>query len=306
MQKHLRKSQRLSLLLTPVVAASVLAASPTQAATLSFAQAELTITGLGGKFSLIDSLNEAETDAISKKEGSFVEVLNSPASTNVSNNPSDPTIDTFAVSEAYGKEKDYLGIGYTNSKVIGQIDVAQGEELTFNFEAFLDLETGIDNPQFEHAEAIGEVGFWLFDTTGLNKQDLDKFSDDIFAGSNTNLSERALEYFTLGGNLKTVGSGDTLESTKSANIFLSLQDQAVDFEDKDDRKEFATASFQGLLKRSFDKDSKLTLFATRKTQVRVAAPEPSTNLAFLISCGLAAIANNYQRKKTRFSCHNRI
>ncbi len=312
MKNYLRESKkipskRLSFLLTPIVATSVLAASPSQAATFSFAQAELTITGLTAESDFIDSLNEAEIDAISKNEDAPVEVINSPAVTSVINTPPEPIeIDTFATSEAFGENKDYLGTGNTNSKVVGNFDVAQGEEFAFNFEAFVDLETRIDESPTESAQSQGEVGFWLFDTTGLNEKDLEELSDNLLTtDTNNSFSDRALEYFTLGGNLNTSGDGDALSSNKSDNVFFTVEDQVVDF-DQESQNEFATAVVEGSLLRTFDKKSNLTLFATRKTLVRVAAPEPSTNLALIVAGTLAAIAASYKRKKTHFTSRNRI
>ncbi|MDJ0795928.1 MAG: PEP-CTERM sorting domain-containing protein [Calothrix sp. MO_167.B12] len=301
-----RKAQRLSLLLAPVVATSVLAASPSKAATLSFSQAELTISDLTAQSSFLDSLNEADTDAISKDENAPVEVINSPAAVNITNKILEPIkIETFAISEAFGQNKDYLGTGNTNAKIVGNFDVAQGEQFAFSFEAFVDLETRIDTPSIENAQARAEVGFWLFDTTGLNEKDLENFSDNLFADTNINFADRALEYFTLGANLNTLGNDDNISSNKSDNIFLNVQEKVVDFEE-DNLNEFTTALFQGSLERTFDKESKLTLFATRRTQVRVAAPEPSTSLALLISGALAAIASNYKRKKTHFTSRNQF
>ena len=312
MENYLRKSKkipskRLSLLLTPIVATSVLAASPSQAATFSFAQAELTITGLTAESDFIDSLNEAEIDAISQSENAPVEVINSPAVTNVVNTPPEPVeIDTFATSEAFGENRDYLGNGNTNSKVVGNFDVAQGEEFAFNFEAFVDLETRIDEPGTESAQSQGEVGFWLFDTTGLSDKDVEELSDNLLSpNTNNNFLDRALEYFTLGGKLNTSGDGDALSSNKSDNVFLSFEDEVVDF-DGVSQNEFATAVIEGSLLRTFDKKSNLTLFATRKTLVKVAAPEPATDLALLVSGTLAAIAASYKRKKNHFTSRNRI
>ena len=310
MQRHSRKLQRLSSVLAPVITASVLTASPSQAATLSFStssisEAELTIGELLN-FSIAESLNEGEIDAISKNVGSFVDIINRFTNEITNIPPAPATIKTSAISDAVGKGNDYLGLGNTNAKIIGHIDVAKNELFSFNFKAFLDLETQIEDPLKESAQAMGELGFWLFDTTALNEKDLDSFANNLLADSRTNLAEGALEYFTLSSDIKTLGSGDSLKSNSSENISFTFQDQVVDFEEKDDLKEFSTASFEGSLQRKFDKDAKLTLFVTRKTQVRVAVPEPSTNLAFLISCGLAAIATNYKRRRTRFSYRNHM
>ncbi|WP_088242278.1 hypothetical protein [Calothrix rhizosoleniae] len=299
-------SKRLSFLLTPIVATSVLAASPSQAATFSFAQAELTITGLTAESDFIDSLNEAEIDAISKNEDAPVEVINSPAVVNITNTPPEPIeIDTFATSEAFGENKDYLGTGNTNAKIVGNFDVAQGEEFAFNFEAFVDLETRIDDSSIESAQAEGEIGFWLFDTTGLSDKELEELSDNLLtADTNNSFIDQALEYFTLVGNLNTLGDGDTLTSKKSDKILVTFEDQVVDF-DKEAENEFATAVVEGSLQRTFNKKSNLTLFATRRTLVKVAAPEPSTDLALLISGTLAAIAATYKRQKNHFTSRNR-
>ncbi|MBD2776829.1 PEP-CTERM sorting domain-containing protein [Iningainema tapete] len=264
------------LSVTSLVATAI--ATPSQAATLAISQGELDFTNFSESFAAIERLNQGNTFAFTN--GGFVTVQNIDAQTNFITEP--PAASTSALSLAFGESKDYFGYSETEAKIIGNFDVEAGRSFYFNFIAALNLETSIDESPAENAGATGDISFLLFNTTDIQEQNSD-FISILLANKTNNFAKNPLDFFSLTGNLDTLGNKDFITYQKSANVTLFSEDSQVNF---GDNQEFATAFISGSLQRYFANQANLTLVALRKSQVRVTAPEPSMSLALLFMGGL--------------------
>jgi hypothetical protein len=291
MKRYLALTQRLVLLAAPVLATTVFGVSPSRAATLSFADATLDITNLKTKFSTTESQNQGTTLALAN--GGTVNVQNSGAVANIIPKPLE--IYTAATSIATGENRDYLGTADTTAKVIGNFDVDPGNLFSFNFTSTLDLETAIDHPRTENASASGQLSFFLLDTSNIPKQNLSGFLSDLLSNPSRSILQNALDFFSLTGNINTLGNNNLITTNKSGNVTLFDEDKEFSF---GGTQEFATDIVEGSLRRYFANKTNLTLVAFRSTQVRVAAPEPSNSLALILLLGLVAVANHKTERKT--------
>ncbi len=283
MKQYLNTAKRFLLIFTPLVTSSVLVSSPSHAATFSLSNSQLKITNLSQTFSPT-LLNQADILGISQGETAKVELNN----INVINEINIPNRELFtsAVSVALGESKDYLGLANTNAKLWINFDVDGGENLSFDFTADLQLATTIDESPVENASTSGSLKFFLLDTTAIPKANIPTFLEGLF--SNNNIPEQTLESFFLSGSLNTLGNNDSLDIQNSNNvIYTSVPSSRLV---NGGTLELATASVAGSVNRSFESKSNVTLFVSRKTQVTVKAPEPSTSLALILLAGLVAVA----------------
>ncbi len=288
MKQYLVFAKRLLLLATPLVATSALLTSPSQAATFSSSQGILDLTNFSESFSTTESQNLGNVSAIAN--GGIVNAQNSHAVANVIPDPLE--VYTSATSLASGESKDYVGTAQAAAKIIGNFDVAPGQLFSFNFTSALDLETAIDNPPSENANASGKLSFFLLDTTGIPEKNLPDFLSGLLSDTTNSILKNPLDFFSLTGNLNTLGNDNFITSQESQNVTLT-EDKQFSF---DGTQEFATDFVEGSLQRSFDRKTNLTLVAIRSTQTRVVAPEPSMNLALVLFFGLLAVATKGRRK----------
>ncbi len=273
MKRYLGFAKRFLLLVTPVVATSALATSPSQAATLAFSRGELYFNNFSENFSTIQRLNQGDTFGLAN--GGLVNLQNQAITDFV---PSPPEALTFGSSLAEGESKDYFGLAETQGKILGNFNVDAGELFSFDFTARLNLATSIDEPPAENARASADISFLLFDTSDVPETNLSDFFTSVLSGVN-NIPKNPLDSFSLVGNLNSLGEDDLLAYQKSQYITLSNEFSQPIF---GGTEEFALADISGSLQRSFDKRTNLTLVAVRKGQVRVTAPEPSTYLGTLL------------------------
>jgi len=288
MKQYLVLAKRLVLLVTPLIATSALLTSPSQAATFSSSQGTLDLTNLSKSFSTTESQNLGNVSAVAN--GGIVNAQNINAVANVI--PSPLEVYTSATSLASGESKDYLGTAETAAKIIGNFDVAPGQLFSFNFTSALDLETAIDNPPTENANASGKLSFLLFDTTDIPEKNLPDFLSGLLSDTTNSIPKNPLDFFSLTGNLNTLGNDNFITNQKSQNVTLT-EDKEFSF---GGTQEFATDFVEGSLQRSFDRKANLTLVVFRSTQARVIAPEPSMNLALGLFFGLLVVATKGRRK----------
>ena len=281
---------RFLLLVTPLIATSTFLPSPSQAATFASSQGELNFTNFSEAFSIIGTQNQAET--FSFANGGSVNAQNINAVTNSTDDP--PSASTSALSQASGDRKDYLGTAKTEAKIVGNFDVDPGKLFSFDFSSALDLQTAIDAPPVENAKASGNISFELFDTTDIPEQSLEDFVSGLLSNTTNSIQKNPLDFFSLTGNLNTLGNDNFITNQKSQNVTLT-EDKEFSF---GGNEEFATDFVKGSLQRSFDRKANLTLVALRSTEARVTAPEPSTNLALVLFFGLLAVATKGKRKIT--------
>lgn len=274
-------------MVTPLLATSTLSALPSQAATFASSFGDLQLTNFSESFATIESDNDADTSVFAN--GGTASVNNQAV---VDTDSSEAF--AFATSEVFGESKDYFALAQTQATIVGNFFIDPGTTFSFDFQSFLDLETFIDEPPTENATALGELSFSLYDTSNIPENSLPDFLTNLLSDP-TNIQTSPLAFFSLSGNLNTAGSGDFVNTRKSDNISLSIQER--DF-NNGGNEEFASAVFAGSFQRRFDNPANLTLVALRKTEARATAPEPSNTLALLALPGLLGIATKARRKAT--------
>ncbi|NMG21605.1 hypothetical protein DP116_19985 [Brasilonema bromeliae SPC951] len=284
MKQYLRFAKRFGLLFTPLVATSVLFTSPSQAATFAFSDGELSLTDFNGILSTeFNSDNNGETKGITLGKNDFVNLQNIPT-VETSNSP--PKAFTDVVSSVSGEGRNYTGFVKSDSEIVGNFDIGAGKTFSFNFSSFLNLGTQIDASPVENAQAKGDIAFYLYDTSNIPEQTLPDLITGLLDNPNS-IKKTPLSFFSLAGNINTLGN-DFLINKNSSDITLSESYKEVDLEGNEEK---TLAEFRGYFQRYFEKQANITLIATRRSQARVTAPEPSTSLALVLFFGLLAIAN---------------
>lgn len=292
MKQYLRFAKRFPLLFTPLVATSVLFTSPSQASTFAFSDGELNLTDFKGILSTeFNSDNNGETKGITLGKNDFVNLQNIPT-TETSNAP--PKAFTDIISSVSGEGRNYTGFVTSDSEIVGNFEIGAGKTFSFNFSSFLNLGTQIDTSPVENAQANGDIAFYLYDTSDIAKETLPNFISGLLDNPNS-INKNPLSFFSVAGNINTVGK-DFLSYQNSSDITLSETYKEVDFEGNEEK---ALAEFKGYFQRYFEKQANITLIATRRSQAKVTAPEPSTSLALVLFFGLLAIANK-GRFRTKF------
>ena len=268
MKQYLQIGMRFWLLLTPACVCSMLAASPSQAATFASSQGLFNFTNFSqSPFSVVTD-TDTQTPTIAEsgmvKAEAFAEAffLTTP-----------PLGSNSSLSVAFGENRDYLGLANSQASVIGFFDVDADKPFSFDFSANLNLLTSIDNPPAENARASGDISFVLADTNNQNILDL----------------------FSLTGNVVTEGNNDFVAYQNSENITLNNKSVVSDFGGK---REFAQADIQGSLNRSFSNNTKIALIEVKRNRVRVAVPESSTNIALFLSAIVIGARCKRQQKVT--------
>ncbi len=266
MNQYMRFVKHFLLLATPAIASSVLATSPSQAATFAFSSGNFNFTDFSQSPSATFSGTNANTLAIANG-GAVAAFANANAKFVVA----PPEASNSSLSLALGENRDYLGLAKSEATVIGKFDVAANTFFSFKFTGDLNLQTSIDNPPEENARASGDISFVLLDTA----------------------SQKVLDFLSLAGSVITQGDSNFIATQNSDNVTLSHILEDHKFKKK---QGFATASVEGSLQRSFNDNRSLALVEVKRNQARVQAPEPSTNLALLISSGLVGIVLRGKRK----------
>ncbi len=266
MKQYVRFVKHFLLLATPAIASSVLATSPSQAATFAFSSGNFNFTDFSQSPSATFSGTNANTLAIAN--GGAVAAF---AYANAKFVVAPPEASNSSLSVALGENRDYLGLAKSEATVIGKFDVAANTFFSFNFTGDLNLQTSIDNPPEENARASGDISFVLLDTA----------------------SQKVLDFLSLAGSVITQGDSNFIATQNSDNVTLSHILEDHKFKKK---QGFATASVAGSLQHSFNDNRSLALVEVKRNQARVQAPEPSTNLALLISSGLVGVLLRGKRK----------
>ncbi|AOY78563.1 hypothetical protein BJP36_00375 [Moorena producens JHB] len=258
------------LLLLATVTGSVLAAAPSLAATFALSKGSFDLRNFSTDPLEVVTLAEADTFVISS--GGEVIAEANAESTFTPDSP-DPLkrARNKSLSTAEGEGSNYRGVAESFAGLIGyNFFVDAGETFSFDFNGFLDLITLIDNPPAESASAEGTVTLELYHSNDLSTP---------------------IDFFTLSGNLETLGYDDFLVSAHSDNVFA----------DNDFTKlfggteEFALADVQGYYERTFETATYLTLVEAKTNKVTVKAPEAS-NLLGLLFFGLLSIGYRVKTK----------
>ncbi|MBD2605817.1 hypothetical protein H6G81_15150 [Scytonema hofmannii FACHB-248] len=267
MKKYIKFCKRVLLLATPAIASSMLAISPSKAATFASSQGQFIFTQFSQSPTATSTNTDTETLVIGIGNGMATAFAEAEAAFIVS----PPIALNSSLSIALGEGRDYLGLANSQATVIGNFDVDANTNFSFDFLGNLTLLTSIDNPPAENARAFGDISFALFDT------------------NNNSL----LDIFSVAGNLTTEGDEDFIGVQKSDNVIFINRGSNFNF---GGQEEFITASFAGSLQRYFPNQTNLTLIEVKRNQARVSVPEPSTNVAAILVAGVIGVA--LKRKKT--------
>jgi len=275
MKLNLKLAQRLFLLATPLLTGSVCAASPSMAATFAYSEGAAyldnfshnpeSVAAIADTYAYTQLINRGAVNTNANAFAAFIP--NSDASQTVALNSS--------VSTANGEGLTYLGIAKSSATVIGyDFLVGAGESFSFDFQALLNLETSIDNPPNESANADGSVSFQVFDSTDAENWNL-------------------LDFFTVSGKLTTLGNEDFLQVDNSASVAIDPNNSSFD-RSFGGTQESTTGYVTGRYSRAFDTLTKLTLIEAKKNNVSVKVPE-SSNLLGLILFGLICLGYKAKR-----------
>jgi hypothetical protein len=255
------------LLLASAIASSMLAISPSKAATVASSQGQFTFT----QFSQSPTLTSSSIDIENLVTGIDRATASAFADPKAAFIVFPPTASNSSLSIALGEGTDYFALANSQATVIGNFAIDANTNFSFDFLGNLALATSIDNPPAENARAFGDISFALFDT------------------NNNSL----LEFLSIAGNLTTEGDEDFIDFQNSDNVTLKNQNSNFNFGGKE---EFITASFAGSLQRYFPNETNLTLIEVKRNQAEVSVPEPSTNVAAILVAGVIGVA--LKRKKT--------
>lgn len=240
-------AKRFLLLVTPLVTGSAfavgIATSPTLAASLASSEGSLRLEVVNQYPQEFESSSVANAFASAESGTATASVENNGTSIIDTDEPSVySSFDSFSTTS--GEANNYFGLAQGQFQAIGNFVVEANKNFFLNFEAYLDLETSIDEPQFETASASENTTFVLADTN----------------------SQQIYEYFDLYGNLTTQGDDDYLDYQKSENVTISYDSSETSF---GGTQEFALAFVQGSLQRFFNEVTHLTLFTTTTNEASV-------------------------------------
>lgn len=271
MGKKLGFIKRFVLLGTSVVTSSVVAALPSQAATLSSS------IGLANfiNFNLvpfeISSLTNTKTLVLTEL-GSTIALAEADANFTVS-----PSVSAYLNSTniSNGEGEQYLGLAQTQSQIIGNFLVAANEYFYFDFNAFFNLEASITNPNLESAYANASIFLLLVDTS----------------------NQTVYDFFGIFSNLTTQKDRDFLELQSSEAIQLTEIDNSS--QNILGLQKSLQISVAGSLQRFFTSPTELTLLAVTSNEACVEAPqipqrcvqasEPSNTLALMFFLSFTGI-----------------
>lgn len=266
----------LSLFIAPLVTSSILAASPSLAATFASSEGGFQLDNLSHSPMAVSTLAEAKSVALAPNSQVIAEAEATALFLDVPDAPS-PVAGNENRSVVFGEgSNNYLGLAESFSAVIAYDFVIEaGETFSFDFSAFLGLDTSIDDPAFERASASGEVIFELYDSTDTDNLHL-------------------LDFFAFSGNIATPGSADFIDFTNSANVEIASATSTTAF---GGTEESAVAGVEGEYSRHFDSLTYLTLVEskTNKAKAVVQTPE-SSSLVGLLAFGLALVGYSLKKK----------
>jgi hypothetical protein len=260
-------AQSVSVIVTSVGMICGVATVPTFAATLATSESQVNLDNFSHTPLQIETLTDTETVAVASDGQVTVDAI---ADATFLPNPSDQMTQAhnISLSTARGEGDRYLGLAESLAAVIGyNFKVEAGETFSFDFNAVLGLETSIDHPQFEQANAEADILLTLYESNG---------SFDL-------ADEPILDFLSLSGELTTSKGGDFLNHNHSSSITYT-PGTFVDTSFTDNQKA-AIASVQGNFSRTFDSLTYLTLVEIKTNQANVkTTPEYSSLLALLVFC----------------------
>lgn len=261
--------------IAPLITGSVLVTLPSLAATLASSGGKLIISNISQYPQDTATFTDINTSTTTQS-GLAVANANAQAEFTVNSSIS-ATLNSD--STTFGVGQQYQGNANSISQVLGYFFVEANQEFSLDFTADLGLETSIDNPQAESANAIGSLALLAIDST----------------------TQAIYDYFSIFGSLNTQGDGDSLEYQSSENITLTSNSTETLF---GGTQESAKASVKGSLENRFTSPTNLTLLAVSTNQASVKTPESSNTLALLGFCGVLGLW--YRVKGNRFGARQKL
>ncbi|NJM22745.1 MAG: PEP-CTERM sorting domain-containing protein [Richelia sp. RM2_1_2] len=257
--------KRCLLITAPILASWIVGTAPSKAATFAFSEGIFVVENFSQSPSNVATNTDTNTLTISK--GGMVQAIAEAEAFFLI----EPTVAfNSSLSEAFGENRNYLGVAQSEASVIGNFNVNANTNFSFDFFTNLELATSIDNSPQEKARASGDISFALIDLK----------NDNI------------LEFFNLAGNITTEGDDDFVALQKSDNVVLSEVFGAPSF---GGLQEFLTVSIEGSLQRYFTDETTIALVEIKRNRAEVAVPEPSISLALLVSGGVISLVLKRKR-----------
>ncbi|AUB42412.1 PEP-CTERM protein-sorting domain [Nostoc flagelliforme CCNUN1] len=270
MKQYIKFVMRFLALATPAIATSILATSPSQAATIAYSESRFNINNFSSSPLSVRTLTDTVTEAISTG-GQVSADANAEAKFNVDANNS---ASNWSFSQAEGQGYGYTGSAESLAAIIGY-DFTVDKEFSFDFSGLFKLETSIDDALTERANARGQFLYELYDSE----------------------TRELLDSFKIYGNLSTIGNNDAFVFEPSSSITLDSSGTSID-KSFGGTKEYASTNFKGKYSRTFEKLTHLTLIESKSNQVNVyTVPEPSTILGSLFSCTMFSAVSIRKRKR---------
>ncbi|WP_414625183.1 hypothetical protein [Calothrix sp. CCY 0018] len=298
-KSHSKFGRKLILQVTPLVATSLLASSPSLAATFAGSFGELTFTNFNRENTAFEAINDANASAESKSDDSVAD-FNNFSRTNAEPTPLD--ISNVADSLVFGEGSSYVAFAETMPRFFANFDLSRNDTLSFDFTTILDLEASVDKPGVETASAAADIAFYLLDTTGISPENRFDFLNTTQLDPSQISQNNILEFFTLAANIDALGKVDFFNNTKSPNINLTsdLSYSNIEVNDLGRSRAISTSLFEGSVERYFERDINVTLLAFKNTKSNVKVPESETSLWSLLFAGLMTLATkiiNQAKKK---------
>lgn len=297
-KSHSKFGRKLILQVTPLVATSLLASSPTLAATFAGSFGELTFTNFNRENTAFEAINDANASAESKSDDSVAD-FNNFSRTNAEPTPLD--ISNVADSLVFGEGSSYVAFAETMPRFFANFDLSRNDTLSFDFTTILDLEASVDKPGIETASAAADIAFYLLDTTGISIENRFDFLNTTQLDPSQIGENNILEFFTLAANIDALGRADFFNNTKSPNINLTsdLSYSNIEVNDLGRSRAISTSLFEGSVERYFERDINITLLAFKNTKSNVKVPD-KTSFWSIVFAGLMTLATkiiNQAKKK---------
>lgn len=271
MKKYFQVSRNVLLIFAPVLASTVVTASPTQAATVALANTQLFLSRFSQNPISGFTITDTKTTAIS--QGGIV-TTNANANSFIQPNPTVGL--TVSNSLGSGKNGAYSGQAISNSAIRGDFQIPDNTLFYFDFNASSLFFKSIDDAQREKADSSGNISFFLIDTA----------------------TNQTLDYFNFEGSLGTGNNPDTIKYNTSANIFLT---NTIPVNNYGGNQKFINSFVAGSVQRYFPNRTNVALVGVNQNIVSVdpstPVPEPSITLGFFCS-GVFGIILKRKRQKT--------
>lgn len=265
-QQYLPSLKKFLLIVSPVLASSVLLISPGQAATFALSEGELVFSNFSQ--SPMSTLTDTNTNAVVISD--YGNVFTEAESMAFFGGTPTQALN-FSSSVAGGDNTAYLGMAESEATIRGVFDIDKDSVFSFDFATNLNLATSVDRPERESASAGGELFFALFDVE-----------------ENT-----ILDSFSLAGDLTKQGNNNFIGYQKEGNVILTHSNTDYDFVGN---QKLAMADVDGYVKRYFTHPTTLALVQVKSNEVMVSTPEPSIIVGLIVSSGIIGVV--LRRNKT--------